>query len=81
MHLRIPAYVEYELLKANDTSIDTTYSEVNFESLLRSMEPALGKIDIDLRNTMILDLKKSCTSNFIIDVVSRFTHDHFGNFK
>jgi uncharacterized SAM-dependent methyltransferase len=81
MHLRIPAYAEYELLKANVTAIDTTYSAVNFESLLKSMEPALTKIDSELRNKMIVDLKKSCTSNFVMDVASRFIHGHYSHFK
>lgn len=81
MHLRIPAYAEYELLKANVNAIDTTYSEVNFESLLKSMEPALTKIDSELRNKTIVDLKNSCASNFVMDAASRFIHGHYSHFK
>ncbi len=81
MHLRIPAYAEYELLKANVNAIDTTYSEVHFESLLKSMEPALTKIDSELRNKTIVDLKKSCASNFVMDAASRFIHGHYSHFK
>jgi hypothetical protein len=81
MSMRIPAYVEFEISKSMNMSGDSSNDGQSFNDLLKAIQPALVRVNADIRDQTIFDLKMVCHSKWSIDVALRFVHAHFSHFK